>query len=115
MKMIKERPYLALGLLTSIAVVGFIDRIIMNVLAEPLRIEFDLTDTELGVMNGLAFAVLNVALGLVVARMAERKRRLTLISIGTVLWSFRSEERRVGKECVSPCRSWGSPCLLKKK
>ena len=88
MKMIKERPYLALGLLTSIAVVGFIDRIIMNVLAEPLRIEFDLTDTELGVMNGLAFAVLNVALGLVVARMAERKRRLTLISIGTVLWSF---------------------------
>src|SRR3546814_15085734 len=39
-------------------------------------------------MNGLAFAVLNVALGLVVARMAERKRRLTLISIGTVLWSF---------------------------
>src|SRR3546814_6705880 len=88
MKMIKERPYLALGLLTSIAVVGFIDRIIMNVLAEPLRIEFDLTDTELGVMNRLAFAVLNVALGLVVARMAELQRRLALISIGTVLWSF---------------------------
>src|SRR3546814_2480290 len=86
MKMIKERPYLALGLLTSIAVVGFIDRIIMNVLAEPLRIEFVLTDTELGVMNGLAFAVLNVALGLVVARMAERKRRLTFISNCTVLW-----------------------------
>jgi MFS family permease len=87
-KTIKERPYLALVLLTSIGVVGFIDRIIMNVLAEPLRIEFGLTDTELGIVNGLAFAVLNVVLGLVVARIAERRRRLTLISVGTVLWSI---------------------------
>ncbi len=88
MKTIKERPYLALVLLTSIGVVGFIDRIIMNVLAEPLRQEFALSDMQLGVVNGLAFAVLNVVLGLVVARFAERTRRMTLISIGTVLWSI---------------------------
>ena len=87
-KTIKERPYVALVLLTSIGVVGFIDRIIMNVLAEPLKREFTLSDTELGIVNGLAFAVLNVVLGLVVARIAERKRRLTLISVGTVLWSI---------------------------
>jgi MFS family permease len=85
---IKERPYLALVLLTSIGVVGFIDRIIMNVLAEPLRKEFALSDMQLGIVNGMAFAVLNVVLGLVVARIAERKRRLTLIAIGTVLWSI---------------------------
>ena len=85
---VKERPYLALILLTSIGVVGFVDRIIMNVLAEPLRLEFGLNDTQLGVVNGLAFAVLNVVLGLVIARLAERKRRLSFIAIGTVLWSI---------------------------
>lgn len=85
---IKERPYLALVLLTSIGVVGFIDRIIMNVLVEPLKQEFTLSDTQIGIVNGLAFAVLNVGLGLIVARVAERKRRLTLISIGTILWSI---------------------------
>jgi len=84
---IKERPYVALVLLTAIGVVGFIDRIIMNVLAEPLKLEFQLSDTQLGIVNGLAFAVLNVVLALVVARIAERKRRLTLISIGTFFWS----------------------------
>ena len=86
-KTIKERPYVALVLLTAISVVGFIDRIIMNVLAEPLKQEFQLSDTELGIVNGLAFAVLNVVLALFVARVAERKRRLTLISIGTFFWS----------------------------
>src|SRR3546814_18660950 len=30
-------------------------------------------------------------------------------------WLIRSEERRVGKECVSPCRYWWSPCHEKKK
>ncbi len=85
---VKERPYVALVLLTSIGVVGFIDRIIMNVLAEPLRREFNLSDFELGIVNGLAFAVLNVVLGLIIARLAERRRRLTFVSIGTVLWSF---------------------------
>jgi len=84
----KERPYVALVLLTAISVVGFIDRIIMNVLAEPLKLEFALSDTQLGIVNGLAFAVLNVVLALFVARIAERKRRLTLISIGTFFWSI---------------------------
>lgn len=85
---VKERPRLALVLLTSIGVIGFVDRIIMNVLVEPLKIEFDLSDTQIGIVNGLAFAVLNVGLGLFVARIAERKRRLTLISIGTIFWSI---------------------------
>lgn len=85
---IKERPRLALVLLTAIGVIGFVDRIIMNVLVEPLKLEFALSDAQIGIVNGLAFAVLNVGLGLFVARIAERKRRLTLISIGTVFWSL---------------------------
>lgn len=81
-------PALALTLLTAISVIGFVDRIIMNVLVEPIKAEFGLTDTEIGLVNGLAFAVLNIVLGLVVARIAERRRRLTLVAIGTFFWSI---------------------------
>ncbi len=84
----KERPRLALVLLTAIATVGFIDRIIMNVLVPPLKAEFALSDTQVGLLNGLAFAALNVVLGLAVARIAERRRRLSLIALGTLLWSL---------------------------
>ncbi len=84
----RTSPRLALVVLTAIGIVGFVDRIIMNVLVEPIKADFDLTDTQIGLVNGLAFAVLNVVLGLAVARVAERTRRLTLISFGTLFWSI---------------------------
>jgi MFS family permease len=77
---------MALIILTAISTVGFIDRIVVNVLVEPVKAEFGLTDTQVSLM-GAAFTVLNIGLALIVARYAERTRRLTLISIGTLLWS----------------------------
>jgi hypothetical protein len=81
-------PALALTLLAGIGIIGFTDRIIMNVLVEPVKAQFGLSDTEIGLVNGLAFALLNIILGLVVARVAERSRRLTLVAIGTFFWSL---------------------------
>src|SRR3990172_8375262 len=81
-------PWWALVMLTSIYICGFIDRIIMQVLAEPVKAEFSLSDFEIGIVAGLAFAVLNVVLGLWVARFAERCRRMSLVTVGTVLWSI---------------------------
>jgi predicted MFS family arabinose efflux permease len=83
----RTSPGWALFLLAAISTCGFIDRIVMNVLVEPIKREFALTDLQVGLVAGLAFALLNVVLGLWVARIAERRRRLTLISIGTFLWS----------------------------
>jgi len=84
----RTRPGWALFLLAAISTCGFIDRIVMNVLVEPIKREFFLTDLQVGLVAGLAFAILNVVLGLWVARIAERRRRLTLISFGTLLWSI---------------------------
>jgi predicted MFS family arabinose efflux permease len=84
----RDAPWLALTLLTAIATVGFIDRIVMNVLAVPIQVEFGLSDTQVGLLTGLAFALLNVTLGIAVARYAERGHRLSLIAIGTLLWSL---------------------------
>jgi predicted MFS family arabinose efflux permease len=88
MKTRRDAPWLALTLLTAIATVGFIDRIVMNVLAVPVQAEFGITDTAVGLLTGLAFALLNVTLGIAVARYAERGHRLSLIALGTLLWSL---------------------------
>jgi MFS family permease len=82
----RNSPWLALVVLMAISTVGFIDRIVVNVLVEPIKGEFDLSDAQVSLM-GVAFTVLNIGVGLVIARFAERTRRLTLISVGTLLWS----------------------------
>lgn len=87
MKTRRNSPWLALVVLMAISTVGFIDRIVVNVLVEPIKGEFRLSDTQVSLM-GAAFTVLNVGVALVVARFAERMRRLTLISAGTLLWSI---------------------------
>ena len=81
-------PVWALVMLAAISTCGFIDRIVMNVLVQPIKAEFQLTDTQIGLVAGPAFALLYVVLGIWVARIAERRRRLTLIGIGTLLWSI---------------------------
>lgn len=83
----RDSPWLALILLAGVGTIGFIDRIVVNVLVEPLKQEFALSDTQVSLM-GVAYAVLNMAVGIGIARLAERVRRLTLIATGTVLWSI---------------------------
>lgn len=87
MKTRRDSPWLALAILTGIATVGFVDRIVVNVLVEPLKAEFDLTDTQVSLL-GFAFAALYIGFALVAARFAERVRRLTLISAGAMFWSI---------------------------
>lgn len=86
MAMRRDSPWLALVLLAGVGTVGFIDRIVVNVLVEPLKTEFALSDTQVSLL-GFAYAILNIVLGVVVARYAERVRRLNLIVFGTLFWS----------------------------
>jgi MFS family permease len=84
----RDAPWMALIILTAISTIGFVDRIVLNVLAAPIQQEFGLSDTQVGLLTGLAFAVLNVGLGIFIARIAERRRRMTLIVVGTLFWSI---------------------------
>ena len=72
-------PGFALAVLTAIGTVGFIDRIVVNVLVEPLKAEFGLSDAQIGLL-GFAFAALQILFGLLIARLAERVRRLSLVA-----------------------------------
>ena len=82
----RNSPWLALVILAGTGTIGFIDRIVVNVLVEPVKAEFGLTDFQVSLM-GVAFTALFIVAGLVVARLAERVRRLTLISVGTAIYS----------------------------
>jgi predicted MFS family arabinose efflux permease len=77
----------ALGLLLVVNVVSQIDRQIMNILVEPVRAEFGLSDGQLGLLVGLAFALFHTFAGIPIARVADRWSRRNLIAICLAIWS----------------------------
>lgn len=85
-----ERAYrrYALILLMLIYVFNMIDRQVVSILAEPIKRDLGLADWQLGLMTGLAFALLYTVMGLPVARWAERGDRPVIISLAVALWSL---------------------------
>lgn len=86
-KLTSER--LLLWTLLAVYVLNFLDRQIVTILAEPIRRELGLSDTQLGLMTGLAFALFYAVLGIPIARYADRpgSNRVGLISVSLLLWS----------------------------
>lgn len=66
---------------------NFIDRQIMGILALPIKAELQLSDTQLGLMGGLAFALFYTALGIPIAWAADRSSRTWIMTIALALWS----------------------------
>ena len=77
----------ALGLLVVVYVFNFIDRQILNILAEAIRKDLGLSDTQLGVLGGVAFAFLYSFAGIPIARWADRGVRRSIIALGLFAWS----------------------------
>lgn len=78
----------AMWLLLGIYIVNFVDRSVINILAEPIKQDLGLTDWQLGMMSGLAFAILYTFLGIPVARLAEHSHRPRIISVAAATWSL---------------------------
>lgn len=77
-----------LGLLWCVALLRFVDMQILAVLLEPIRGEFQLNDTQLALLGGLAFALFYGVLGLPVAWLADRFDRRAIIAAAVTLWSL---------------------------
>jgi MFS family permease len=75
-------------LLFVVYVLNFVDRQILQILIEPIRKEFNFTDTQMGLLSGLAFAIVYSVLGIPIARIADRRNRVTIISVSLFVWSF---------------------------
>jgi MFS family permease len=77
----------ALILLLAIYTLNFLDRQVLNILMEDIKLEFKLRDWQLGLLGGLAFAFLYTTMGIPIARLAERKNRAYIIAGSVAAWS----------------------------
>jgi MFS family permease len=80
---------MTLWILLFVYILNFLDRQILNILAEPIKGELGLSDTQLGLLAGPAFAVFYAVLGIPIARYADgaSTNRISLISVSLVIWS----------------------------
>lgn len=82
-----ERAGLVLALLLFSYILNFLDRQILGILAQPIKADLGLSDTEFGAVGGLAFALLYSLLGLPLAILADRTSRAGVITVSVAVWS----------------------------
>ena len=81
------RKYL-LGLLTTILTFNYIDRVALGVLLQDVQLTLGVSDTQMGFLGGLAFAMFYSVMGVPIARWADRGNRIRIIACTTLLWSI---------------------------
>ncbi len=76
------------GVLTIAYIFSFIDRQILNLLVEPIREDLQLSDTQISLLQGIAFALFYTLMGIPIARLADVANRRAIIAAGVFLWSL---------------------------
>lgn len=76
-----------LVVLTSVYVSNYVDRQILSILLEPIRLEFGLSDTQLGFLSGISFALFYATLGIPIAMWADRANRRNVITLAATVFS----------------------------
>ena len=84
--------YLVLFMLMLVYCMSYIDRQIIGILALPIKQDLKLSDTQLGLMGGFAFAIFYTAMGIPIARLADRFNRVWIITAALTIWSGLTEE-----------------------
>ena len=80
--------YLCVGILALAYTFNFLDRQILSLLAEPVRRELHLSDTQIGLLTGFAFALFYTVCGLPIAWFADRSHRVRIIAAACTCWSL---------------------------
>lgn len=82
----RHRVYV-LGVLMGVNLFNYMDRSILGVLIEPIKQELQASDTQMGVLTGLAFAIFYAVCGFPIARLADRGLRVRVIAWAMAIWS----------------------------
>ena len=77
-----------LGALLLVYILNFIDRSLMGVVSEEIKNDFNLSDWDVGLLNGPPFAIFYAVMGLPIAMWADRSNRIWIMTICIVLWSI---------------------------
>lgn len=75
------------AVLLIIGITSYLDRNIVSLLIEPIKTDLQLTDTEVSVLQGMAYAIFYVAFGLPFGALVDRTNRRTVLAFGIALWS----------------------------
>lgn len=84
----RKLAYFALAVLLLAYVFSFIDRIILSMLVGPIKADLNLSDTQIALVNGLAFSMFYATMGLPLGWLVDRTSRKGVISAGIALWSL---------------------------
>jgi sugar phosphate permease len=84
----KSYRYLVVIVLAVVYTFNFMDRQIMSILQEPIRKELNLSDTQLGMLTGLAFALFYTTFGVLLAWAADRFKRTWIMAASCAVWSL---------------------------
>lgn len=82
------RTHYALVVLACIYVFNYIDRQLMAILIEPVKLEFGISDTGIGLLSGVTFAVFYTVFGLPLGRLSDRIGRKPVIAFSCMAWSL---------------------------
>jgi MFS family permease len=82
-----RRRGLTLALLTLTYFFSFMDRQILAILLEAIKADLKLSDTQLGLLSGLVFAIFYATLGIPIARLADRSSRRNIVAVSLAVWS----------------------------
>jgi MFS family permease len=87
MKPSAYRTYL-LAVLASILAFNYVDRLALGLALQNIKLDLGASDTELGLLTGIAFALFYSVLGIPIGRWADRGNRITIIAVTTGIWSI---------------------------
>lgn len=76
-----------LTLLTAIYVLHYADRLIFGIVLQDIKRDLSLSDTQMGLLSGLAFSFLFALVGVPLGRLADRSNRIKIISVSVTVWS----------------------------
>jgi MFS family permease len=83
-----RRAWYVVLALTAIYMLSYVDRVILSLLVAPIKRDLGISDTRVGLLQGLAFGLFYTFMGLPLGRIADTRNRRNLIAGGVVLWSF---------------------------
>lgn len=78
----------SVAVLMLMYIFSFIDRTTISLIVEPMKRDLHITDTQIGMLQGLAFALLYTFLGLPIARLSDRNSRRAIVAGGVFVWSI---------------------------
>ncbi len=96
----KAYAWYTVGLLTVVYIFSFIDRYILGLLIEPIKADLELSDTQVGLLLGPAFALFYTTLGVPLGWLADRGRRTWIIGAGIAVWSLATAASGIAKSFV---------------